>query len=117
MNRDELKQCSSVLRALKRHRDAGPFLQPVDIKKLRIPDYPTIIKNPMDFDTAEKKLNVCAYEIVDEFFADIQRIFDNCYLYNGHESPISAMARALQSRFEELKANFSRVVSCLPWVL
>ncbi|KAJ9088120.1 hypothetical protein DSO57_1026250 [Entomophthora muscae] len=113
MTRDELKQCSSVIRALKRHPDSGPFLQPVDIKRLKIPDYPNIIKKPMDLDTAEKKLGVCAYEVVDEFFADIQRIFDNCYLYNGYDAPVSCFAKRLQAKFEELKANFSRVSEIL----
>ncbi|KAI0242614.1 hypothetical protein L0F63_000217 [Massospora cicadina] len=89
MNREELKQCSSILKALKRHRFGAIFA------------------------ATEKKLNVCAYDMVDEFFADIQRIFDNCYLYNGYDAPVSLMAQSLQARFNELKANFSRASEIL----
>lgn len=113
MARDELKQCGSILKALKRHVDSGPFLEPVDIIKFNIPDYPAIIKHPMDLDTVEKKLDYCEYDIVEEFFADIQRIFDNCYIYNGREAPISLMASNLEALFNKFKKNFSHASELL----
>lgn len=113
MARDELKQCGSILKALKRHVDSGPFLEPVDIVKFNIPDYPDIIKHPMDLDTVEKKLDYCEYDIVDEFFADIQRIFDNCYLYNGRGSDVSKMASNLEALFNKFKKNFSHASELL----
>jgi hypothetical protein len=39
------------LRKLLRHRSAWPFIDPVDPVELNIPDYLTIIKEPMDLGT------------------------------------------------------------------
>ncbi|KAG0353475.1 hypothetical protein BG005_007238, partial [Podila minutissima] len=99
MTREQLKFCSSVLRQLKKHQDAPPFLFPVDPVALKIPDYFIYIKHPMDLSTAEKKLNNVEYEAVDDLTHDIQLIVDNCQLYNGKESEISQRAVALQKAF------------------
>ncbi|KAF9397339.1 hypothetical protein BGX21_008954, partial [Mortierella sp. AD011] len=102
MTREQLKFCSSILKELKRHRDAGPFLAPVDPVLLNIPDYPSIIKNPMDLSTVENKLNAVEYETFEDFGKDIKLIFDNCYLYNGTESPVSLAATSLNNAYERL---------------
>ncbi|KAJ1680356.1 hypothetical protein EV182_000138 [Spiromyces aspiralis] len=88
-----------MVRSLKKHRDAGPFLQPVDPIKLNIPDYPEIIKQPMDLSTVEKKLKSQQYPNVAQFKADLKLVFDNCYLYNGKDSPIGLMAQNLEKVF------------------
>ncbi|KAI9298098.1 Bromodomain-containing protein [Neoconidiobolus thromboides FSU 785] len=113
MSRDDLKQCSSIIKAMRRHPDAGPFLEPVDYKKLKLLDYPTIIKRPMDIDTIDKKLIVCDYNSVDEFFSDIKQIFDNCYLYNGKDAPVSVMASKLEAYFNKYKRDFSHATEIL----
>ena len=50
---------------------------------MQIPDYPDIVKNPMDFGTIKKKLNLYAYKSGQEFLDDMKLVFDNCILYNG----------------------------------
>jgi hypothetical protein len=40
-----------VLRKLIRRKSSWPFLEPVDPVALNIPDYPDVIKNPMDLFT------------------------------------------------------------------
>jgi bromodomain-containing factor 1 len=99
MTREQLKYCTAIIKQLKRHRDAGAFLQPVDPVALRIPDYPTVVKNPMDLSTVERKLNNLEYDTVDDFVQDVNLIFANCYLYNGRESPIAIFASNLESAF------------------
>lgn len=47
----ELKHCQRVVVSLLSHRYASPFAAPVDAVRLNIPDYYTVIKNPMDFGT------------------------------------------------------------------
>ncbi|KAF9579276.1 hypothetical protein BGW38_004527, partial [Lunasporangiospora selenospora] len=99
MTREQLKYCGSIIKQLKRHRDAAPFLLPVDPVALKIPDYPQIVKKPMDLSTAERKLNNIEYDTADEFVTDINLIFSNCYLYNGREAPVSLFAANLESIF------------------
>ncbi|KAG5456497.1 MAG: Bromodomain-containing protein, partial [Olpidium bornovanus] len=100
MSRDQLGFCTSVVRNLKRNKKAHPFLEPVDPIKLNIPHYHTIVKQPMDLGTVEQKLANNGYADVEAFCADVRQIFQNCYLFNGRESPYSAMAAALEKAFE-----------------
>eukprot|EP00571_Detonula_confervacea_P003895 CAMPEP_0172323960 /NCGR_PEP_ID=MMETSP1058-20130122/49994_1 /TAXON_ID=83371 /ORGANISM="Detonula confervacea, Strain CCMP 353" /LENGTH=2248 /DNA_ID=CAMNT_0013040093 /DNA_START=17 /DNA_END=6763 /DNA_ORIENTATION=+ len=48
--------CLTILTYLKSHSKIGPFLQPVDPIALGIPDYLTVIKEPMDVGTLEREL-------------------------------------------------------------
>ena len=43
-----MKKCQAILKAVKAHKHAWIFAEPVDPIKLNIPDYFTIIKRPMD---------------------------------------------------------------------
>ncbi|KAF9190709.1 hypothetical protein BGZ50_009850 [Haplosporangium sp. Z 11] len=99
ITREQLKYCSAIIKQLKRHRDAPAFLHPVDPVLLKIPDYPLVVKNPMDLSTVERKLNDVEYDSVDDFVQDINLIFSNCYLYNGREAPVSICASNLESAF------------------
>ncbi|KAI7820013.1 hypothetical protein BC939DRAFT_458684 [Gamsiella multidivaricata] len=99
MTREQLKYCGAIIKQLKRHRDAPAFLNPVDPVLLKIPDYPVVVKNPMDLSTVERKLNGLEYDTVDDFVKDVNLIFSNCYLYNGRESLVSICASNLEASF------------------
>ncbi|KAG0206439.1 hypothetical protein BGX28_002111 [Mortierella sp. GBA30] len=60
------------------------FTQPVDI--VAVPDYPTVIKNPMDFSTMRAKVERNFYPDIDEFLKDFQLVCDNARLYNSKET-------------------------------
>ena len=47
----------SVLSCVWAHKYAWPFKKPVDADALRLPDYHTLIKQPMDLATIKKRLN------------------------------------------------------------
>ena len=49
-------QCGTLLKKVRQNKYAWPFYKPVDWKALNLPDYPQIVKNPMDLSTIEKKL-------------------------------------------------------------
>ncbi|KAJ2709234.1 hypothetical protein H4R19_004356, partial [Coemansia spiralis] len=100
MTKEQHKYCTAMVRALKKHRDAGPFLQPVDIVALNIPDYPTIVKTPMDLSTVDKKLKARQYPDPQSFASDLQLMLNNCYKYNGRESVVGIMAGNLETMFE-----------------
>lgn len=77
-----MKRCNHILRLLKQNVNAKPFLYPVDPEQLEIPDYFTIIKNPMDLQTVEEKLKKDDYSNDQEFDNDIDLIWNNALLYN-----------------------------------
>ena len=56
---EEMKGCMDLLRQIQNRADAVPFLVPVDWKALEIPEYPNVVKNPMDLGTIEVIMVAC----------------------------------------------------------
>ena len=94
-----------AIKAVKRLKDAKPFLLPVDTVALNIPFYYNYIKRPMDLYTIEKKLNVNAYATPEEITDDFDRMVNNSIIFNGATSVISRMARNIQAAFEKHMLN------------
>ncbi|CAK8695056.1 unnamed protein product [Clavelina lepadiformis] len=94
----DLAVCEEILSDTIKHRDSWPFLEPVS--KKQVPDYYTIIKNPMDLGTVLKKLKNVQYPSPTEFITDVSQIFLNCHEYNDPRSPIAKMATQLQNFFD-----------------
>ena len=90
---------TKILNALIKHRYAFPFLEPVDPIALNIPDYLTIIKNPMDFGTVKAKLANNAYRSPKEFADDVNLVFTNACTYNQPGSDVYVMATTIQEIF------------------
>ena len=98
---EALAACKAVVRDLRKHKDCGPFLEPVDWKALGIPDYPTIIKRPMDLGTVMKRLESNQYSSVLDVAADIELVWSNAMTYNQDESYIYAIANDLKTYSEK----------------
>ncbi|XP_049852609.1 uncharacterized protein LOC126332765 isoform X3 [Schistocerca gregaria] len=94
-------ECSKIVTTLLNHRYAHPFAQPVNPMVLGIPDYPTLIRKPMDLSTIQKKLQDGEYADIDEFAEDVDLIWDNCERYNGPNHSITAMGNVLRKVFEK----------------
>ncbi|KAF9110567.1 pre-mRNA-splicing factor prp46 [Mortierella sp. AM989] len=60
------------------------FTEPVD--PTLVPDYATVIKNPMDFSTMRAKVERNFYPNIDEFLKDFQLVCDNARLYNSKDT-------------------------------
>lgn len=99
------KYAQNSIKAIRRLKDAAPFLHPVDIVKLNIPFYYNYIPRPMDLSTIEKKINVNAYETPDQMVADFNLMVENCCKFNGRDSAISQMVRNIQASFEKHMLN------------
>ncbi|KAF6250698.1 Bromodomain-containing protein [Scenedesmus sp. NREL 46B-D3] len=104
-----------MLNLLGKSKDAGPFRAPVDWKAEGIPDYPDVIKHPMDFKTAREKVRAGVYRSMDEWRADMKLIWDNCRKYNGENHPLAFSAKKMEAvmerRMEEAVAEAARELS------
>ncbi|KAE8732699.1 bidirectional sugar transporter SWEET2a-like isoform X1 [Hibiscus syriacus] len=100
MDRCMTQQCSALLKALMKHPAGWVFNKPVDPKALGIPDYFSIIKNPMDLGTVKSKLAKNIYIGTDEFVADIRLTFSNAMLYNPPSNNVHKMAKEMKDVFE-----------------
>ncbi|GMI93518.1 hypothetical protein HRI_003021100 [Hibiscus trionum] len=100
MDRSMTQQCTTLLNALMKHPAGWVFNQPVDPIALRIPDYFSIIKNPMDLGTIKSKLAKKAYLSIEEFVADIKLTFSNAMLYNPPSNNVHKMAEEMDKFFE-----------------
>jgi len=95
----------ALLRQVKKAKDAGPFLQPVDPVKLNIPRYFDIVERPMDISTIEKKLNAGQYPVVQAVVDDFNLMIENCVKFNGIENPVTKMGQNIQATFEKGMKN------------
>lgn len=105
---------------------ARPFNQPVDPVLLNIPDYPNIIKHPMDFGTVHQVCLSCfyaffscavvrrfidvnhkqrmidgTYKTPDDFISDMRLVFRNAFVYNRQGTDVWNMAEKLSRQFEQ----------------
>ncbi|XP_057326892.1 bromodomain-containing protein 4-like isoform X2 [Microplitis mediator] len=88
-----------ILKPLWKHQFAWPFQQPVDAKKLNLPDYHKIIKYPMDLGTIKKRLENTYYWCGSECIKDFTTMFSNCYVYNKPGEDVVVMAQSLEKIF------------------
>ncbi|KAF4367240.1 hypothetical protein G4B88_026747 [Cannabis sativa] len=95
-----LKQCEVLLKRLMTHQFGWVFNSPVDVVKLNIPDYFTVIKHPMDLGTVKSKLASGSYSNPMEFYADVRLTFTNAMTYNPRGNDVHAMADTLNKFFE-----------------
>ncbi|ORE10821.1 Bromodomain-containing protein [Rhizopus microsporus var. microsporus] len=99
MSLQDRRLCSETLNKLWKHPCSFPFQQPVDPVLYNIPDYFDIIKHPMDLSTIEKKMD--EYKSKEEFIADVELMFYNCFLYNNPTDPVCDQARELEKLFKK----------------
>ncbi|CAJ0578654.1 unnamed protein product, partial [Mesorhabditis spiculigera] len=86
-------------KVLNDHPAAQPFRVPVDPELLGIPDYPKIVKNPMDLGTIHQKLENEQYKTAREVCDDIWLMLENAWLYNRKNSKVYRFASQLREAF------------------
>jgi hypothetical protein len=104
-------QCATVVKQVKVNKYSWPFHKPVDWKTLNLPDYPTIVKIPMDLQTVTDKLGGVdakgdrTYQTPLQMRDDMRVIFDNCRLYNQPGQDVRIMGDMLSDHFEKRWQN------------
>lgn len=72
------------------------FTKPVDTEE--VPDYTTIIKQPMDLETMMTKVDFHRYECAKDFLSDIELIVQNALEYNPARF-VTKLSHNIQSFF------------------
>ncbi|XP_055631397.1 nucleosome-remodeling factor subunit NURF301 isoform X2 [Toxorhynchites rutilus septentrionalis] len=101
----EFENLKKLIKQIQQHKSAWPFMEPVDPDEA--PDYYRVIKEPMDLQKVESKVNSQTYNTLSEFIGDMTKIFDNCRYYNPKESQFYRCAESLESFFVQ-KIKFFR---------
>jgi hypothetical protein len=94
------KSILKIIRSLMKSKSASPFLAPVDWVAFNIPDYPTIIKHPMDLKTIENNLVNGVYHDPEQCISDVRLVFSNAFIYNSAEHYVTRCAKELSIKFE-----------------
>mmetsp|Transcript_35099 Transcript_35099/g.49104 ORF Transcript_35099/g.49104 Transcript_35099/m.49104 type:complete len:226 (-) Transcript_35099:101-778(-) len=106
---DSMQGCLDILKNLQSRQEAGPFLEPVDWKRFDLPNYPLIIKRPMDLGTIERRIFDSFYATSDEFAEDVRLVWANAQKYNRPESDIYRMSEALSKVFDKKYGKLSKL--------
>ncbi|KAM7500614.1 hypothetical protein LguiA_025028 [Lonicera macranthoides] len=112
MDRSVKQQCSSILKTLMTHPAGWVFIEPVDPVALNIPDYFSIISEPMDLGTIKTKLEEYMYFTVEEFASDVRLTFSNAMLYNPPSNNVHVMAKELENIFTSRWKSLQGKVNC-----
>ena len=94
---DVCRDALNVLRGVK-DRSGMPIAAPFERLPTpeELPDYYQFVAQPMDFQRIEAKLVGGEYTEVDGFLADVQLMWDNCYVFNGPEHHLTHWGRKLR---------------------
>ncbi|KAJ7956084.1 Transcription factor like [Quillaja saponaria] len=95
-----MKQCETLLNRLIKHPFGWAFNKPVNVVKLNIPDYFTVIKHPMDLGTVKSKMASGEYSCPLAFAEDVRLTFSNAMTYNPPRNDFHVMAETLSKYFE-----------------
>jgi bromodomain-containing factor 1 len=99
-----LKFCEHILDVFRKSSHdhyASPFRIPVDPVALNIPNYFSIIRQPMDVSTITQKLKGGQYASATEFKNDFDLMFSNCYKFNPQDNLVNQMGHLFQAEFEK----------------
>ncbi|KAK7331437.1 hypothetical protein VNO77_25662 [Canavalia gladiata] len=112
IDRKGSSQCATILKSLLSHPYSWVFSKPVDPVELKIPDYFTIISQPMDLGTIKSKLEKNNYSGIEEFAADVRLTFKNAMTYNPPSNDVHLMAKELSKVFDRKWKDLDKKWKC-----
>ena len=96
LTKEQIANAVNLIDAICQDPNSEPFLEPVAWKELELIDYPQIVKNPMDLGTVKNRLVTGKYATYEDFFTEIQQIWENCKLYNMAGSDIYRICERME---------------------
>jgi len=111
-----LNYCYKILEELMKHEYGWPFLNPVDPVVLLVPDYFSIITEPMDLTTIHQKFLSGFYATASQFGQDVNLVWKNAMAFNEHDSEVYAMAKNLSEYFDRAFAHALEMESPKPLI-
>ena len=109
------EQMHVLLKSIMKLNDARLYFNaPVDWRKLKLLQYPEIIKEPMDLGTIDYRLDADRdepferkhYKLAEEFAHDVRLVWKNAFIFNGTPSShVYKAAKSLAKNFEEKLAK------------
>lgn len=103
LSEEEYSKCLESLNEIvktKYRRINWPFLEPVD--EALVPNYYSLITNPMDLSTMRKKLTSNQYFSIDEFINDFDTMINNCHTFNAEGTEVYVCATKLNTQFKQI---------------
>ncbi|EFJ47338.1 hypothetical protein VOLCADRAFT_81516 [Volvox carteri f. nagariensis] len=90
-----------VIKGLK--NDAAIFMNRVNEKE--VPDYYTVVKNPIWINLIIEKLDRGEYPTAQDFAEDVRLMWSNCMLYNPVNTPVRVIGEKAEKRWRNEWAN------------
>ncbi|KAK2079624.1 hypothetical protein QBZ16_002019 [Prototheca wickerhamii] len=95
-----LAMVDKVVTALGGPKDAAALGFTVAVDARLVPDYYTIVKNPIHLGEIRNRLRKSTYPSAVEFYNDMHLLFDNCFLYNPAGTGVHRLGAAAEATFE-----------------
>ncbi|KAK8798032.1 hypothetical protein WA171_005560 [Blastocystis sp. BT1] len=99
---DKFSLCKEIHQLFLENPDYVDFRSPVNWKELGLLDYPTVIKQPMDLGTIDRKLKKEYYKTPAEYIIDMRLVYRNCMTYNLEATPLYDTGKKFMEEFEAL---------------
>lgn len=117
MRKAEFNELRKLLDTFIEQEEVAPFLEPVDWEALGLPEYPEIIKKPMDLGTIKSKLSSGKYKEPIDFAKDMRLVWENAMTFNQAGSQIYDVAqnfhRLFQRKYEMLTYGRRKLTSSM----
>ena len=104
-----MEEMTKILGSIMRLKGGMYFNRPVDWRAQNIPNYPQVIKWPMDLGTVKQHLEADRqrpyakkhYQFAEEFAHDVRLVWKNAFLFNAPNHVIYKTAKQMSDTFEE----------------
>ncbi|KAL6785284.1 hypothetical protein ACKKBG_A03205 [Auxenochlorella protothecoides x Auxenochlorella symbiontica] len=95
-----LAMVDKVITALGGPKDAAALGFTVAVDAKLVPDYYTIVRNPIHLGEIRGRLRKSAYADPSGFYQDMHLLFDNCFLYNPEGTAVHRLGSVAEATFE-----------------